>query len=165
MEKVKEESRRKSEELEMLRRTMAQNGVQQPVETRNYSYTRVEETKLSNTDAYEDYVMDFSKPAGYHPPRRDPDEDASHIPPRQRSVEPTPLTEASGTPSAVPPPIPPPPRRTQSVDAGSPQRRRDPPQSAPVPSDATTNISRQRSLLMEEIRRSASARILRKSGE
>ena len=164
MEKVKEESRRKSEELEMLRRTMAQNGVQQPVETRS-SYTRVEETKPSNTDAYEDYVMDFSKPAGYHPPRRDPDESASHIPPRQRSVEPASLADSPAAPPAVPPPIPPPPRRTQSVDAGSPQRRRDPPQSTPVPSDATTNISRQRSLLMEEIRRSANARILRKSSE
>lgn len=79
MERVKEESRRKSEELEFLRNSMQRSlPPQEPLYARNASrgetlyhqgFQELGETPaVSRT--MDDYVMDFSKPAGYQPPDR-----------------------------------------------------------------------------------------------
>ena len=79
MERVKEESRRKSEELEFLRNSVQQSlPPSEPLYARNASrgetlyhqgFQELGETP-SVSRPMDDYVMDFSKPAGYQPPER-----------------------------------------------------------------------------------------------
>lgn len=161
MEKVKEESRRKTEELEMLKRSVAERKLLPSSEQEHFRQPASIYSEKSATD-YDDYVMDFSKPAGYKPPAEPikpmlppaapapasaPErslfaEDASVI--RRRSFEPK--------PEEVKPPIPstPPPRKNGSREAKqgkviNPQQRANP-------------VESQHNLLMEEIRKSASLR-------
>lgn len=79
MERVKEESRRKSEELEFLRNSMQRSiPSSEPLYARNASrgetlyhqgFQELGETPAVSRPV-DDYVMDFSKPAGYQPPER-----------------------------------------------------------------------------------------------
>lgn len=79
MERVKEESRRKSEELEFLRNSMQRSlPPSEPLYARNASrgetlyhqgFQELGETPAVSRSV-DDYVMDFSKPAGYQPPER-----------------------------------------------------------------------------------------------
>ena len=173
MEKVKEENRRKSEELEMLRRTMAQHSQSTPGQSeshqsnqshQSYQSYHTNEVSSTATDSYDDYVMDFSKPAGYRPPpapsSTEPSvEERSHSTPRRRSLQPEPEPAAEVSNSR--PPIPPPPRRSPAGDGDSAKHRSS--RGGLRPGNAEQD--RQRSQFLEEIRRSASERMLRKAGE
>lgn len=172
MEKVKEENRRKSEELEMLRRTMAQHAQSSPVQDssqqsqQNQQSYHTSEVVSVSADAYDDYVMDFSKPAGYRPPPASAASVASAEPseeerprstPRRRSLQP----EAASNASSSRPPIPPPPRRQVGGDGNAGKHR----SSRGGLKAGIPEMDRQRSQFLEEIRRSASERMQRKSGE
>lgn len=167
MEKVKEENRRKSEELEMLRRTMAQHSQSSPgrSESQASSQSSYHRNEVSSTtaDSYDDYVMDFSKPAGYRPPPPPPSstepsvEERAHSTPRRRSLQPETATEV---PSSRPP-IPPPPRRSPAGDGDSGKHH----SSRGGLRTGNAEQDRQRSQFLEEIRRSASERMQRKAGE
>lgn len=167
MEKVKEENRRKSEELEMLRRTMAQHSQSSPGRSEdqasNQSSYHRNEVSSTTTDSYDDYVMDFSKPAGYRPPPPPPSstepsvEERAHSTPRRRSLQPETAPEV---PSSRPP-IPPPPRRSPAGDGDSGKYH----SSRGGLRTGNAEQDRQRSQFLEEIRRSASERMQRKAGE
>lgn len=179
MEKVKEENRRKSEELEMLRRTMAQHSQsssgrnesqpsqQSQQSQQSYQDYHMNEAPSTTTDSYEDYVMDFSKPAGYRPPPASASASASaaepavderpHATPRRRSLQP----EAASQGPNSRPPIPPPPRRSPVGDG---TRAKNHPARGGLKT-GDSEQERQRSQFLEEIRRSASKRIQRKAEE
>ena len=156
MEKVKEENRSKSEELEMLRRTMAQHSQSSPGRSESQassqsSYHR-NEVSSTTTDSYDDYVMDFSKPAGYRPPpppsSTEPSvEERAHSTPRRRSLRPETAPEV---PSSRPP-IPPPPRRSPAGDGDSGKHH----SSRGGVRTGNAEQDRQRSQFPDEIRRSA----------
>lgn len=92
MERVKEESRRKSEELEMLRNSM-QQGLsyapsehvysQNPSRREEITHRGLHDFDSANPIPVDDYVMDFSKPAGYQPPTQERSREM-----RRRSIEP-----------------------------------------------------------------------------
>ena len=93
MERVKEESRRKSEELEMLRNSV-QQGLsypppepiysQNPIRREEITHRGLHDFESTNPIPVDDYVMDFSKPAGYQPPTQERSREV-----RRRSIEPT----------------------------------------------------------------------------
>ena len=93
MERVKEESRRKSEELEMLRNSV-QQGLsypppepiysQNPIRREEITHRGLHDFESMNPIPVDDYVMDFSKPAGYQPPTQERSREV-----RRRSIEPT----------------------------------------------------------------------------
>ena len=159
MEKVKEESRRKSEELEMLKRSVAERSL-----IAHQDSEPVYHSKQTSSD-YDDFIMDFSKPAGYKPPTEPVREPArkpvrplfenSDVVVRRRSLEPQAV-------ESVKPPVPsnPPPRRASRESS---QGRPAPPAVPPPPPQPS--MERQHSQLMEEIRRSASQRMMRVSEE
>lgn len=93
MEKVKEESRRKSEELETLRRRVQENDVLSQ-NTSSTPHSRANSLQFPDVDikakepvsyADDSYLMDFSKPASYQPSSEPP------VVVRRRSLEPEPL--------------------------------------------------------------------------
>ena len=192
MERVKEESRRKSEELEYLRNTMQQGAYlsPQPQSHHQYQYqsqsqqqqyhqhqnqqepesvysrTAVRGETLSHRGFQDlgaalptsrqvpddDYIMDFSKPAGYHPPppsssssqftqstvRRDSVREPSPV---ILPADPTPVQSNSSAQSArrppsVPPALPtnPPRRHSSSIPNRDVIRRSLTPPAAPTSS-------------------------------
>lgn len=175
MEKVKEESRRKSEELEYLRNTMQRGAYapQQPIAEPVYAHNSMRGEAMSHrgfqdlsssmpasrTTSNDDYIMDFSKPAGYQPPtqpsfsRRGEFRDASPVA-RRRSLEPQPLREdpeprpsspSSRIPPNLPPAVPsnpPPHRRSSSVNRDVIRRSLTPSTAVSAPAPAPTPVLR-----------------------
>lgn len=158
---MKEESRRKSEELEMLRNSMQQGLVyppSEPIYSQNPS--RREEITHRGLHDFEtttsqipvdDYVMDFSKPAGYQPPIQERSKEV-----RRRSIEPTshsapqslvPVTTTQPAPSVISvraappheaPTLPPaPPLRRRSVNQSRDVIQRSSATSLPTPTSET----------------------------
>lgn len=159
MEKVKEESRRKSEELESLRRRvqesdmMSQGSLPSPRAVPNPGLLSAIDPGTNEPVSYtnDDYLMDFSKPASYQPPSSEPP-----VVVRRRSLEPEPLPKSS------PPPMPQaPPRRSVSRDQN---RSAPPPPPTPAPAPKK-EVKDAHSLLMEELRRSAQQRMQKVSSE
>lgn len=163
MELVKEESKRKSEELEMLKRSMEERSSMPPPQYSSEPLNYGSQQSPYSNSASDDYIMDFSKPAGYKPPvveRRSMFDDESSTVVRRRSLDPKVLNEVSK------PPVPslPPPRRSMSRESS----QGPPPVPSPVvrkPSRTENSMERQHSQLMEEIRRSANQRLMRSSDE
>ena len=168
MERVKEESRRKSEELEMLKRSVEErnrldNSMSSSVPL-PYSQDTVHPMKQEPTN---DYIMDFSKPAGYKPAPESPSqrEDSPAIL-RRRSLEPMSIYEMEK------PPLPsnPPPRRSLSRETTPPVPPPVPP-SVPLstvqrrPSRVENTMEKQHNQLMEEIRKSVSQRKMKGNEE
>ena len=166
MEKVKEESRRKSEELETLRRRVQENDVLSQ-NTSSTPHSRANSLQFPDVDikakepvsyADDSYLMDFSKPASYQPSSEPP------VVVRRRSLEPEPLPREPARP-----PVPPaPPRRSISRDHAKPAPPTTPaPAAVPaVPAapvapvaPAASVVKNPHSLLMEEIRKSAQQRM------
>lgn len=156
MEKVKEESRRKSEELERLKRSVQERSQTSKKEypAIQQSHTPMYQRPSQKTSYDDDFIMDFSKPAGYKPPvsYKDPEPEVEYTLPRRmdhddvvirrRSLEPKKEEEKPPLPSL------PPPRRTNSRDSqGKP----------PVPPHLTPANQHQK--LMEEIRNSSNRRL------
>lgn len=167
MEKVKEESRRKSEELETLRRRVQENDVLSQ-NTSSTPHSRANSLQFPDVDikakepvsyADDSYLMDFSKPASYQPSSEPP------VVVRRRSLEPEPLPREPARP-----PVPPaPPRRSISRDHAKPAPPTTPAPAVPVapvapvapaaPVAPTPVAKNPHSLLMEEIRKSAQQRM------
>ena len=128
MEKVKEESRRKSEELETLRRRVQENDVLSQ-NTSSTPHSRANSLQFPDVDikakepvsyADDSYLMDFSKPASYQPSSEPP------VVVRRRSVQPAPRPRQPAT-------RPPPHHRPNTPTTRTPPRPRpQPPQLCPL---------------------------------
>ena len=171
MEKVKEESRKKSEELESLRRRVQENDAISQ-NTSSMPHSRADSLQFQDADinakepvsyADDSYLMDFSKPASYQPSQPPVPEPPVIV--RRRSLEPEPLPRQPSRP-----PVPPaPPRRSISRDHAKPAPPATPAPAAPaapgVPKPAAKPVAKNpHSLLMEEIVQSAQQR-MKKNGE
>lgn len=171
MERVKEENRRKSEELEMLKRTVEERNrlsnsmplSPSPSYYQENVHSMEQVHASSHAISSDDYIMDFSKPAGYKPstePISTQREEPAVL--RRRSLEPKPISEMEK------PPLPsnPPPRRSLSRESSQ-----GPPPPIPPPvvqrrnSHVENQMEKQHNQLMDEIRKSVNQRKLKSTDE